>query len=176
VEVPEFRAVVLAFRPATFIVSVVLCRPGPLGSDMADEVVDRRDGRTPIPALHPFADDVLADTYGVVLFRDQFDAIVTELADHDVEAAGLLFLGLTRGEGDWTELSNEFVDRVACSGHGSEAAEAVFQRLLRDALWTCNERDVIDQDASLVVQTAYLRAHHPAEFAAAVALVPNAGA
>jgi hypothetical protein len=95
---------------------------------------------------------------------------------HDRAPDPLLFHELARGERDWTELSDEFVASATGNGHAHEAAEAVFQRLLRDALWTFDERDVIERDARLVAETAYLKAHHPAEFVVALALVPNAGA
>jgi DNA polymerase-3 subunit alpha len=67
---------------------VALFRPGPLGSGMVDEFVDRKHGRKEITYPHPRLEPVLKDTYGTMVYQEQIMLIA-----HD-------FAGLSLGEAD----------------------------------------------------------------------------
>ena len=61
------------------IALVALFRPGPLGSGMVDDYVERKHGRQPINYPHPDTREILDETYGVILYQEQVQNVLDRL-------------------------------------------------------------------------------------------------
>src|SRR6185437_5523038 len=91
------RALLRSMRPDTFEdISAVgaLYRPGPMGADSHNKYARRKTGREPVVAIHPeLADaleDVLGETYGLIVYQEQVMAIAQKLAGYTLGQADLL--------------------------------------------------------------------------------------
>ena len=79
--------------PSSFediIALVALFRPGPLGSGMVDDFVERKHGRQEITYLHPDLESILEETYGMILYQEQVQKIAAILASYSLGEADLL--------------------------------------------------------------------------------------
>src|SRR5499427_4447720 len=80
-------------RPDSFediVAAVALYRPGPMGAGMHEDFVRRKHGLAPISSLHPFIDDIVAPTYGVIVYQEQVMQIAQKLAGYTLGSADLL--------------------------------------------------------------------------------------
>ena len=69
---------------------VALYRPGPLGSGMVDDFIDRKDGRAPVKYAHPQLESILQPTYGVILYQEQVMATARVVANYSLGEGDLL--------------------------------------------------------------------------------------
>jgi len=72
------------------IAILALYRPGPLGSGMVDQYIERKHGRSPISYPHPALEDVLKETYGIILYQEQVMQIAAKLAGYSLGQADIL--------------------------------------------------------------------------------------
>ncbi|MBC7347014.1 MAG: DNA polymerase III subunit alpha, partial [Clostridia bacterium] len=151
------------------VASLALIRPGPIKGNMVDPFVARRRGEEPVSYLHPKLKPILEKTYGVVLFQEQVIAIATELAGFTPGEADKLRRLMThaRSHGEMRAVGEEFVRRAAARGIAAETARAVFACLEGYASYGFCEAHAA-AFAITSYWTAYLAAHHPAPFFAAL--------
>ncbi|MGE4607739.1 MAG: DNA polymerase III subunit alpha, partial [Myxococcota bacterium] len=93
VESTGMTDLVVKLRPNTFkevIPLVALYRPGPLGSGMVDDFVNRKNGSTPVEYLVPELEELTAETLGVIVYQDQVLQIANRLAGYSLGEADLL--------------------------------------------------------------------------------------
>ncbi len=72
------------------VAAVALYRPGPLGTGMVKDFVDCKHGRKPIEKMHALVDELLAPTYGVIVYQEQVMQIAQKLAGYSLGGADLL--------------------------------------------------------------------------------------
>ena len=72
------------------VAAVALYRPGPMGAGMHEDFVRRKHGLAPIASLHPLIDELLAPTYGVIVYQEQVMQIAQMLAGYTLGGADLL--------------------------------------------------------------------------------------
>ncbi|HWL89143.1 MAG TPA: DNA polymerase III subunit alpha, partial [Polyangiaceae bacterium] len=72
------------------VAAVALYRPGPLGTGMVQDFVNRKHGRAPIAKMHPLVDELLVPTYGVIVYQEQVMQIAQALAGYSLGGADLL--------------------------------------------------------------------------------------
>ncbi|MEJ2206259.1 MAG: DNA polymerase III subunit alpha, partial [Gemmatimonadota bacterium] len=145
-----------------------LIRPGPLDSGMADVYIDRKLGRKPVTYPHPDLEATLKPTYGVIVYQEQVMRIANILAgftlgEADVlrKAVGKKIASLIR-----TELGR-FVERCAERGVDRTVAEDLAEQIETFGRYGFNKSH--SAAYSLIsYHTAWLKAHHPAEFMAAL--------
>ncbi len=145
-----------------------LYRPGPLGSGMVDDFIDRKHGRKPIEydveALAP----ILKDTYGVILYQEQVMQIARELAGYSLGQADLLRRAMGKKKPEEMAKHREiFVKGATEKGLPVEKAEGIFDLMAKFAEYGFNKSHSAAYGV-LTYQTAYLKAHYPAEFMAAL--------
>ena len=145
-----------------------LYRPGPLGSGMVDDFIDRKHGRLAIAydveALAP----ILKDTYGVILYQEQVMQIARELAGYSLGQADLLrrAMGKKKAE-EMAEHRAIFVKGATEKGLAAQKAESIFDLMAKFAEYGFNKSHSAAYGV-LTYQTAYLKTHYPAEFMAAL--------
>ncbi|MBX5464105.1 MAG: DNA polymerase III subunit alpha [Clostridia bacterium] len=158
-----------AERLEDVVASLALIRPGPIKGNMVDPYVARRQGREPVTFPHPALAPILEKTYGVVLFQEQVIAIATELAGFTPGEADRLRRLMThaRSRQEMRAMGEEFVRRAVARGVGEATARQVFASLEGYASYGFCEAHAA-AFATTSYWTAYLSAHHPAHFFAAL--------
>ncbi len=147
-----------------------LFRPGPLQSGMVDDFISRKHAPagTPIDYLHPDLKPVLAPTYGVILYQEQVMQIAQVLAGYTLGGADLLrrAMGKKKPE-EMAKQRSVFTQGAQARGVPLRQAEHIFDLMEKFAGYGFNKSHSAAY-ALLSYQTAYLKAHHPAAFMAAV--------
>jgi DNA polymerase III subunit alpha len=149
---------------------VALFRPGPLQSGMVDDFIDRKHGKIngPIDYLHPSLEKVLKPTYGVILYQEQVMQIAQVLAGYTLGGADLLrrAMGKKKPE-EMAKQRSIFLEGSVERGVPQEQAAYIFDLMEKFAGYGFNKSHSAAY-ALLSYQTAYLKAHYPAAFMAAV--------
>ncbi|MGB6450304.1 MAG: DNA polymerase III subunit alpha, partial [Steroidobacteraceae bacterium] len=149
---------------------IALFRPGPLQSGMVDDFINRKHGRIdgPIDYLHPSLEPVLAPTYGVILYQEQVMQIAQVLAGYTLGGADLLrrAMGKKKPE-EMAKQRSGFVEGAVARGVERGRAAHIFDLMEKFAGYGFNKSHSAAY-ALLSYQTAYLKAHYPAAFMAAV--------
>src|SRR5680860_1391853 len=169
------RALLRSMQPDTFEdISAVgaLYRPGPMGADSHNKYARRKTGREAVEPLHPelaeALEDVLGETYGLIVYQEQVMAIAQQLAGYTLGQADLLRRAM--GKKKKAELAKQFeafsagmVER----GYSMSAVQTLWDILLPFSDYAFNKAH---SAAYGVVSywTAYLKANFPAEYMAAV--------
>ncbi|HXR90532.1 MAG TPA: DNA polymerase III subunit alpha [Steroidobacteraceae bacterium] len=149
---------------------VALFRPGPLQSGMVEDFIDRKHGKIdgPIDYLHPSLQPVLKATYGVILYQEQVMQIAQVLAGYTLGGADLLrrAMGKKKPE-EMAKQRSVFINGATERGIDSAVAAHIFDLMEKFAGYGFNKSHSAAY-ALLTYQTAYLKAHFPAAFMAAV--------
>ena len=152
------------------IALVALFRPGPLQSGMVDDFIARKHDRTGqvIDYLHPDLKPALEPTYGVILYQEQVMQIAQVLAGYTLGGADLLrrAMGKKKAE-EMAQQRGTFVDGAKARGVPEGQAAHIFDLMEKFAGYGFNKSHSAAY-ALLSYQTAYLKAHYPAAFMAAV--------
>ncbi len=160
-------------QPDTFediVALVALFRPGPLQSGMVEDFIARKHGRTggQIDYLHPDLQPVLFPTYGVILYQEQVMQIAQVLAGYTLGGADLLrrAMGKKKPE-EMAKQRSIFVEGATGRGVQERVAAHIFDLMEKFAGYGFNKSHSAAY-AVLSYQTAWLKAHHPSAFMAAV--------
>src|SRR5215469_9633344 len=149
---------------------VALFRPGPLQSGMVDDFISRKHagGAAAIDYLHPSLEPILKSTYGVILYQEQVMQIAQVLAGYTLGGADLLrkAMGKKKPE-EMAQQRSVFVDGAVARGVAPHSAAHIFDLMEKFAGYGFNKSHSAAY-ALLSYQTAYLKAHYPAQFMAAV--------
>jgi DNA polymerase-3 subunit alpha len=149
------------------IALVALFRPGPLQSGMVDDFIERKHGRAEIIYQHPALEPILKPTYGVIVYQEQVMQIAQVLAGYTLGSADLLrrAMGKKKAE-EMAKQRSSFVQGATAREVDAEVAGGIFDLMEKFAGYGFNKSHSAAY-ALLSYQTAYLKAHYPAEFLAA---------
>lgn len=167
------RDLIKRMRPDRFddlVALVALFRPGPLQSGMVDDFIARRHSANQgeIDYLHPDLKPLLEETYGVILYQEQVMQIAQLLAGYTLGGADLLRRAMGKKKAEEMALQREiFVQGATERGVAGHTATRIFDLMEKFAGYGFNKSHSAAY-AVLAYQTAYLKAHYPAEFMAAV--------
>lgn len=157
-------------RPDRFedlVAILALFRPGPLGSGMVDDYVERRHGKK-FEYIHPTLEPILKDTYGVLIYQEQVMRVANVMAGFTLGGADLLRRAISKKQPDIIAAQKvAFVEGAKKQGIDPAVAEKVFQLIEYFAGYGFNKSHTAPY-ALLAYQTAYLKAYYPVEFMAAV--------
>lgn len=147
---------------------VALFRPGPLQAGMVDDYIARKHGRAEVRYPHPKLESVLAPTYGVFVYQEQVMEAARVLAGYSLGQADILRKAM--GKKNPEEMARQrqvFVDGCGLSSElPADEAGAIFDLIETFAGYGFNKSHSAAY-ALISFQTAYLKAHYPAEFMAA---------
>ena len=167
------KDLVRRLRPDCFediIALVALFRPGPLQSGMVDDFINRKHsgGTAAIDYLHPDLKSVMAPTYGVILYQEQVMQIAQILAGYTLGGADLLrrAMGKKKPE-EMAKQRSVFIEGARARRVDERQAAHIFDLMEKFAGYGFNKSHSAAY-ALLSYQTAYLKAHYPAAFMAAV--------
>lgn len=150
---------------------VALFRPGPLGSGMVDDFINRKHGRTPIRYELPQLKEILEESYGVILYQEQVMKIASTLASFTLGDADLLrrAMGKKISE-EMSKQREKFLEGAGKNKIPSKKAEKIFDLMAKFAEYGFN-RSHSAAYALISYQTAYLKTHYPTEYMASVLTV-----
>ena len=171
VESRGMKELIHRLKPDCFeeiIALVALFRPGPLQSGMVDDFIDRKHGRATVHDLHPEIEPILRPTYGVILYQEQVMQIAQTLAGYTLGGADLLrrAMGKKKPE-EMAKQRTIFVEGATGRGVDEVIATTIFDLMEKFAGYGFNKSHSAAY-ALLSYQTAWLKAHYPAAFMAAV--------
>ncbi len=147
---------------------VALFRPGPLGSGMVDDFVERKHGRQAITYAHPRLEPILKDTYGTMVYQEQIMQIFQIMADYSLGQADQVRRMM--GHKDPVAMAaqkGKLVEGSAKYGMKKEEAEDLFEKIENFAQY-CFNRAHSSAYAFVAYQTAYLKCHYPVEYLSAL--------
>ncbi len=146
------------------VAAVALYRPGPLGTGMVEDFVQRKHGRVKVEYPHPCLQDILKDTYGVIVYQEQVMQIARVMGGYTLGGADLLRRAMgKKKESEMAKQRSTFVDGSVANGHSAEQAGGIFDLVAHFAGYGFNKSHSAAY-ALITYQTAYLKAHYPAEF------------
>ena len=170
-ESPGMTAMVKELRPEGFedlIPTVALYRPGPLGSGMVEDFIAGKHGRKKPQYLHPKLEPILKETFGLILYQEQVMQIVQTLAGFTLGQADLLRRAMSKKKAEILLAQKEnFLHGCELNGVEKSLAEKIFELLSHFADYGFNKSHSVAYGL-LAWQTAYLKAHYPAEYMAAM--------
>jgi DNA polymerase-3 subunit alpha len=150
------------------IALVALFRPGPLQSGMVDDYITRKHGRTRVEYPHPKLEPILSPTHGVILYQEQVMESARELAGYSLGSADILrrAMGKKKPE-EMAKQRQIFVTGATERDVTYEQANTIFDQMETFAGYGFNKSHSAGYGL-IAYQTAYLKAHYPAAFMAAV--------
>ena len=158
-------------QPDTFedvIALVALFRPGPLQSGMVDDFIERKHGLSSVLYPHPELESILKPTYGVILYQEQVMQIAQVLAHYTLGGADLLRRAMGKKKPE--EMAKQrvtFTEGALARNVDPETSTAIFDLMEKFAGYGFNKSHSAAY-ALIAYQTAWLKAHYPAAFMAAV--------
>ena len=165
------KELIRRLKPNSFediVALVALFRPGPLQSGMVDDFVNRKHGRAKVEYPHPDLEPILKNTYGVILYQEQVMQIAQVLANYSLGGADLLRRAMGKKKPEEMEKQREiFLNGTDEREINPILAGSIFDLMEKFAGYGFNKSHSAAY-ALVSYQTAFLKAHYPAEFMAAV--------
>ncbi|HQY67890.1 MAG TPA: DNA polymerase III subunit alpha [Pyrinomonadaceae bacterium] len=145
-----------------------LYRPGPLDGGMIDDFIDRHRGVKPVEYIVPEMEDILGNTFGVLVYQEQIMQLAQKLAGYSLGEADLMrrAMGKKKVEEMLTH-ETKFVSGAVERGIERKTAKEIFDLMSKFADYGFNRSHSMAY-AVLAFQTAYLKAHYPPHFYASV--------
>ncbi len=165
------RELLIKLQPEQFsdlIALVALYRPGPLDSGMVESFVETKHGRKPADYPLPQIKSVLQETYGVIVYQEQVMKISNILAGYSLGDADILRRAMGKKIPEVMEKERgKFMAGAKINNIPEEKAKYVFDLMAKFAGYGFNKSHSAAY-ALIAYQTAYLKAHYPAQFLAAL--------
>ena len=169
------RALLRSMRPDCFEdISAVgaLYRPGPMGADSHNKYARRKTGREPVEPIHPelaeALEDILGETYGLIVYQEQVMAIAQKLAGYTLGQADLLRRAMGKKKKEELDKQYEiFSGGMTERGYSAAAIKTLWDILLPFSDYAFNKAHSAAYGL-VSYWTAYLKANYPAEYMAAL--------
>src|SRR5215831_5053870 len=145
-----------------------LYRPGPIQGGMVDDFIDRKHGRKAIAYDLPELKPILEETYGVILYQEQVMQISNVVAGYSLGEADILrrAMGKKKAE-EMAAQRDRFLKGALAKGFAQKKVEKIFDLMEQFAGYGFNKSHSAAY-AYLAYVTAYLKAHYPLDFMAAL--------
>lgn len=145
-----------------------LARPGPLGGGAANTYINRNAGREEISYRHPSMEMYLGDTMGVVLYQEQVMRIVREIGDFSWEETSTIRKAMSgrKGKEFFDRRGEMFVEGAAKLDIPADEAREIWDEICSFGAWGMNKSHTTSY-AMISYWCAYMKHHHPLEYAAA---------
>ena len=148
--------------------AIALYRPGPLQGGMVDEYIARKHGQKEVNYIHPALEDVLKETYGVIVYQEQVMMIANRIAGFTLGEADLLRRAMGKKKKEVMEqLREKFIRQAKERGVDEEKAKEIYDLIYNFADYGFNKSHSAAY-ALISYYTAYIKAHYPAEFYASL--------
>ena len=143
-----------------------LFRPGPM--QWTAEYADRKHGRQPITYIFPELEEILAETYGVIVYQEQVMRIAVKIAGFSMARGDTLRKAMGKKIKELIDEQGEhFIAGGVAKGHPKDKVAALWRQIVPFAQYGFNKSHSVAY-AYVAYQTAFLKAHHPLHFWAAM--------
>ena len=163
------RSVLKGLRPDKFediIALVALYRPGPM--DNIPTYVDRKHGREEVEYPHPMLEEILGETYGVIIYQEQVMQIAQVMSGYSLGEADILRRAMGKKiKEEMDKQRGRFCEGALEKGVPHEKASYIFDLVTKFASYGFNKSHAAAY-ALVAYQTAYMKANYPVEFMAAI--------
>ncbi|MDP8959967.1 MAG: DNA polymerase III subunit alpha [Actinomycetota bacterium] len=165
------RSLMRNLQPSGFpdlVALVALYRPGPMGAGMHNEYADRKNGRKPVEYPHPNLEPILQDTYGIMVYQEQVMQVAQLMAGFSMAEADQLRKAMGKKiPAVMAAQQQKFIEGCVGKGHPEELGRDLF-RLIEHFAGYGFPKGHAAPYALVAYQTAWLKAHYPAEYMAAL--------
>jgi len=165
------RELIIKMKPSVFpdlVALVALYRPGPLGSGMVDEFINRKHGKVPVKYELPVLESILQETYGIIVYQEQVMQIASAMAGFSLGDADILRRAMGKKKADeMLEQKGKFQTGCEKNKINPKKAEKIFDLMAKFAEYGFNKSHSAAY-AFVSYQTAYLKSHYPTEYMAAL--------
>ena len=165
------RALMKSLAPTSFddvAALVALYRPGPMAANMHNDYADRKNGRKPIAYLHADAEEILADTQGLMIYQELLMRVAQKFAGYSLADADNLRKACSKKKRDLIAREREaFVAGCEREGYGRELGDEWFELIEPFADYAFPKAHAYGYGL-VAYQTAWLKANHPVEYLAAL--------
>ncbi|GFG75621.1 DNA polymerase III subunit alpha [Mycobacterium botniense] len=149
---------------------IALYRPGPMGMNAHNDYADRKNGRQPITPIHPELaeplEEILAETYGLIVYQEQIMRIAQKVAGYSLAQADILRKAMGKKKADVLAAEYEnFAAGMRDNGFSPGAIKVLWDTILPFADYAFNKSHAAGY-AMVSYWTAYLKANYPAEYMA----------
>jgi len=165
------RSLMRSLAPTTFddvAALVALYRPGPMAANMHRDYADRKNGRQSVTYLHPDLEEVLGDTYGLMIYQESVMRVAQKIAGYDLaeadnlrKACGKKIRALIQAERE------KFVAGCVATGYEESLGTDLFKIIEPFADYAFNKSHAYGY-GFIAYQTAWLKAHYPVEYLASL--------
>lgn len=167
------RDLLRRMQPTGFedVVAVIaLYRPGPMGMNAHNDYADRKNNRQAIKPIHPELEEplreILAETYGLIVYQEQIMRIAQKVASYSLARADILRKAMGKKKREVLEKEFEgFSDGMQANGFSPAAIKALWDTILPFADYAFNKSHAAGY-GMVSYWTAYLKANYPAEYMA----------
>ena len=143
-----------------------LYRPGPM--QFIDDYADRKHGRKTITYIFPELEEILGETYGIIVYQEQVMRIAVEIAGFSLAKADTLRKAMGKKKQEIIDREGEnFISGAVAKGHPKDKARQLWNQIVPFAKYGFNKSHSVAY-AHVAYITAYLKAHYPAHFMAAM--------
>jgi DNA polymerase-3 subunit alpha len=150
------------------VASVALYRPGPLGSNMVDDFIKRKHGQIKIAFPLPQLEEILTETYGVIVYQEQVMRIAQVLANYTLSEADLLRKAISKKQPkEMVRQKERFLEGTNQNRLDPKKAGNVYELMEKFGGYGFNKSHSVAY-AMIAYQTAFLKAHYPVQFMAAL--------
>ncbi|MDD5005865.1 MAG: DNA polymerase III subunit alpha [Candidatus Omnitrophica bacterium] len=150
------------------IALLALYRPGPIGSGMLDDFIQRKHGRGVIKYDHPKLEPILKETYGIIVYQEQVMHIASQVAGFSLSEADLLRRAMAKKIPEVMEQQRKkFMEGCAKNGVSEKVSSKIFDLVVYFSGYGFN-RSHSAAYALISYRTAYLKANYPVEFMTAL--------
>ncbi len=147
---------------------LALYRPGPLGSGMIEDFINRKKGIVEIKYTHPRLESILKETYGVIVYQEQVMKIASELAGFTLGQADILRKAMGKKQKGVMEKQRElFIKGAQKNNIKKNTAAEIFDLIAYFAGYGFNKSHSVSY-AFISYQTAYLKTHYTIEYMASL--------
>ncbi len=156
---------------ADIVAISALYRPGPIGSGMLDDFIARKHGDVSVQYDFPALEPILKETYGVIVYQEQVQQIAVTLANYTLGGADLLRRAMGKKKvSEMQKQKERFISGGLANKYDQAKIERTFDLMEKFAGYGFNKSHSAAY-SMITFQTAYLKAHYPVEFFAALLTV-----
>ncbi|MBF0291357.1 MAG: DNA polymerase III subunit alpha [Nitrospinae bacterium] len=165
------RDLIRKMKPTDFfdiIALVALYRPGPINSGMADQYVRRKHGNEKVELVFPDLGPIIKETYGVIVYQEQVMKIANVLSGFTLGQADSLRKAMGKKDSNlMANLRDKFVEGAVAKKYDKKKVTTLWEQIEKFGEYGFNKSHSACY-ALVAYQTAYLKAHHPAEYMASL--------
>ena len=146
------------------VAAIALFRPGPM--EMIPTYIKRKQGKEKIDYIHPDLENILKNTYGIMIYQEQIMQIANIMADYSLGEADILRRAMSKKKIDILNKEQEkFINNSIKKGYTKEISEKVYNLIMKFANYGFNKSHSVAY-SMISYQMAYLKAHYPGYFLA----------